>query len=165
MALVTLSFHEIWLFVICCMNVNFIYINYEVKYKWCICMCCGSHISLLSTSELQWKALFFILSSLHVCDCQFQTYKDFCILTWKGVGQFFKAVIQIRICTLYWCTTLESNFSFMNWNKQTNKKICMSITTVGITPSVLGGTPLLTHWLPKFWFLFDYLASILGKYY
>jgi hypothetical protein len=66
--------------------------------------------------------------------------------------------------TLCCCTTQKSKLSFMKWNKQLNK-ICMSITIVGIAHWVLGGNPLLTYWLPEFWFSFGYLASILGKYY
>jgi hypothetical protein len=126
MASVTLSFHEIWLFVVCFMNVNFIYINYEVKYKWCICMCCGSLISLLFTSELQWKALFFILSSLHICDCQFQTYEDSCIFNLKRSGAILQSCYtNKKLYTLCWCTTQESNLSFMKWNKQFKRNLCI----------------------------------------
>jgi len=72
------------------------------------------------------------------------------------VGQFCKAVIQIRNCTRY-AGALLRKVIFLLWSGTNNwKKICLSITKVGIAPSVLGGTPLLTYWLPKFWFSFGY---------
>ena len=103
--------HEIWQFVACFMNVNFICFNYKIKYKTggCICMCCGSHIFLLSTSEFQWKVLFFIYNSVHVHDCQFQTHKGICILTLKGVEPFCKADTHIRNYAFCKCITSESN--------------------------------------------------------
>jgi hypothetical protein len=106
-------------------------------------------------------------------------YFKFFTCTWLSVSDLWRflyfnlkrsgAILQScytnkKLYDLCWCTTRESNLSFMKWNKQLKKKICMSITIVGIFPSVLGGTPLLTYWLPTFWFSFGHLSSILGKY-